>query len=453
MKIFKSINPFDQEVIAEYPLDNNIKLDNALQKARAVFSKWKTTTFNERANLLNAVAKNLRDHKSEYAKIMALEMGKVLTEGIAEAEKCATTCNYYAEHGAQFLKDEPILSKAKRSFIAFQPLGTILAIMPWNFPFWQVFRFAAPTIMAGNTVLLKHAPNVTGCALAIEKIFKESGAPDGLFQTLIIDVDVVEKIIASDVVQGVTLTGSERAGSSVASLAGKYIKKSVMELGGSDPLIVLEDADIEKAAKVAAQSRMQNSGQSCIAAKRFIVVGKAKDDFIHQVILNIKKLKQGNPLLEGITTGPMARLDLADKLEQQMQSSLQGSASIAIGGKREGCNFQPTLLLNVNEGTPVLDEETFGPLASIVAVKNDEEAIALANNTNYGLGSSVWTRDMDKADFFAKNLNAGGVFINGLVRSDPRFPFGGIHKSGYGRELSEYGIKEFINIKTIVIDE
>ncbi len=453
MKTFTSVNPFNQQPIAEYPLMNDKQLDAALDKAKAAFSKWKKTNFAERRDLLNTVAKNLRSHKSEYARIMSLEMGKVLSESLAETEKCALTCNYYADHGEEFLKDEVISSESKKSFIAFQPLGSVLAIMPWNFPFWQVFRFAAPAVMAGNTVLLKHAPNVCGCALEIEKAFREAGAPEGLFQTLIVDIDVVEKIISSDSVQGVTLTGSERAGSSVAALAGKYVKKSVMELGGSDPLIVLEDADVDKAAEIAVQSRMRNSGQSCIAAKRFIVVEKVKDVFTDKVISNIKQLKQGNPLDEGITFGPMARLDLAEKLQQQMQQSIGGNTIIAWGGKRNGCNFQPTLLLNVKENSPVFNEEIFGPVASIMPVKNEEGALALANKTSFGLGASVWTKDPAKGEYFARNLNVGSVFINGLVRSDPRFPFGGIHKSGYGRELSEHGIKEFTNVKTIVVDE
>jgi succinate-semialdehyde dehydrogenase/glutarate-semialdehyde dehydrogenase len=453
MKTFKSINPFNLQQIAEYPLMNNKQLDVALDKAKAAFSKWRKTNFAERKELLNTVAKNLRNHKTEYARMMSLEMGKVLSESLAEIEKCAATCNYYADHGEEFLKDEPIASDSKKSFVAFQPLGTVLAIMPWNFPFWQVFRFVAPAVMAGNTVLLKHAPNVCGCALEIEKAFREVGAPEGVFQTLIIDVDAIEKIIAFDGVQGATVTGSERAGSSVAALSGKYIKKSVLELGGSDPLIILEDADLNKAAEIAVQSRMRNAGQSCIAAKRFIVVEKVKDAFINKVISNIKQLKQGNPLDEGVTFGPMARLDLAEKLQQQMEQSISGNTIVALGGKRNGCNFQPTLLLNAREDSPVFNEEIFGPVASIMSVKNDDEALALANKTSFGLGAAVWTKDTSKAEFFARNLNAGNVFINGLVRSDPRFPFGGIHKSGYGRELSEHGIKEFTNVKTIVMDE
>jgi succinate-semialdehyde dehydrogenase / glutarate-semialdehyde dehydrogenase len=453
MKTFKSINPFNQQTIAEYPLMDDKQLDKALDKTKTAFNNWRKTNFAVRKELLNTVAKNLRSNKVEYARMMSLEMGKVLSESYAEIEKCAVTCNYYADHGEEFLKDESIPSEAKKSFIAFQPLGSVLAIMPWNFPFWQVFRFAAPAVMAGNTVLLKHAPNVCGCALEIEKAFREAGAPEGLFQTLIVDIDVVEKIISSDSVHGLTLTGSERAGSSVAALAGKYVKKSVMELGGSDPLIVLEDADLDKAAEIAVQSRMRNAGQSCIAAKRFIVVEKVKDEFTDRVISNINQLKQGNPLDEGITFGPMARLDLAEKLQQQMEQSISANTIVALGGKRNGCNFQPTLLLNVKEDSPVFNEEIFGPVASIMPVKNEDEAIALANKTSYGLGASVWTKDPAKGEFFARHLNAGSVFVNGLVRSDPRFPFGGIHKSGYGRELSEHGIKEFTNVKTIVVDE
>lgn len=453
MKTFTSINPYNQQKIAEYPLMDDKQLDRALDKAKTAFNTWRKISFSVRRELLNNVAKHLRDNKDKYARTMTLEMGKVLSESYAEIEKCALTCNYYADHGEEFLKDETLISDSKKSFIAFQPLGTVLAIMPWNFPFWQVFRFAAPNIMAGNAILLKHAPNVMGCAIEIEKTFKESGAPEGLFQSLIVDIDVVEKIIASPIVQGATVTGSERAGSSVAALAGKYVKKSVLELGGSDPIIVLEDANLDKAAEIAVQSRMRNAGQSCIAAKRFIVAEKVKDEFTDKVLANIKQLKQGNPIDKGINFGPMARLDLAEKLHQQMEQSISSKTIIATGGKRNGCNFQPTLLLNAKENSPIFNEEIFGPIATIMPVKNDNDALELANNTAFGLGAAVWTKDAARSEFFARHINSGNVFINGLVRSDPRFPFGGIHKSGYGRELSRHGITEFTNVKNIVVDE
>ncbi|MGZ3763741.1 MAG: aldehyde dehydrogenase family protein, partial [Mucilaginibacter sp.] len=337
-------------------------------------------------------------------------------------------------------------------FVTHQPIGAVLAIMPWNFPFWQVFRFAAPTLMAGNVGLLKHAPNVTGCSLAIRDIFKEAGAGEGVFQSLVIDTPEVERIIAADIVQAVTLTGSERAGASVAALAGKHIKKSLLELGGSDALIVLPDADLEKAATVAIQSRMLNAGQSCIASKRFIVVKGAVDEFMHQLFLQMKKLKQGDPFKEGVTTGPMARIDLANELEKQMNHSVGAGATLELGGAIEGANFQPSLLLNVKKGMAAFDEEAFGPLASVIIAANEEEAIQLANDSRYGLGGSIWTGDVEKGIALGRQIRSGAVFINSLVKSDPRLPFGGVKKSGYGRELGRQGILEFVNAKTIAAE-
>jgi succinate-semialdehyde dehydrogenase / glutarate-semialdehyde dehydrogenase len=327
----------------------------------------------------------------------------------------------------------------------------VLAIMPWNFPFWQVFRFAAPAIMAGNVGLLKHAPNVTACSLMLEKIFIEAGFPPGVFQSLVIDVDLVEGIISSDIVQGVALTGSEAAGSKVASIAGKNIKRSVLELGGSDAFIVLPDADLERTVKIATQSRMQNVGQSCIAAKRFIVLNEVKEEFAHRFEENVKALVQGDPFSEKSTLGPLARLDLAEKLELQLGRSIEQGARLLAGGSRSGCNFQATLLDNVVPGMPAFDEETFGPLGAIIEAKDEEEAIALANQTRYGLGATVWSQDLERAESVARQLDSGSVLINTLMRSDVRLPFGGVKKSGYGRELSEFGIKEFVNVKTISI--
>ncbi|HYV93103.1 MAG TPA: NAD-dependent succinate-semialdehyde dehydrogenase [Chitinophagales bacterium] len=452
MKSFKSINPFDQSVVGEHKLMNESELKAALQNAETVFASWKKTSFEHRSDLLNSLASILRERKDEFATTMALEMGKILKEGKTEIEKCAATCVYYAEHGEAFMRDEMISTEGKKSFVDFQPTGAVFGIMPWNFPFWQVIRAAAPTIMAGNVFLLKHAPNVSRCSKEIEKVFREAGFPQHVFQSLIIDIDQTEKIISSDAVQGVTLTGSELAGSSVASLAGKHIKKTVLELGGSDPLIVLEDADLEKASKVALQSRMQNAGQSCIASKRFIVLEKVKDDFIQKLIDGAKKLKQGNQLDESTTMAPMARVDLAEKLEAQEKSSLKNGTEILIGGNRNGCNYQPTLLNNVKPGVPAFDEEMFGPVAAIITAKDEDEAIQLANKNRYGLGASIWTKDLDRGERIAKMINSGSVFINSLVRSDARLPFGGIKKSGYGRELSKYGMHEFTNIKTIFIE-
>lgn len=453
MKTFKSINPFDQSLIAEHVLMNGEQLEGALSGAASAFNQWKKVSFSQRSELLHQLAKVLRANKEYYAKTISTEMGKILNESQGEIEKCAVTCVYFAEQGEQLLKDEIIPSDAKESLVVFQPIGAVFAIMPWNFPFWQVIRAAVPAVMAGNVMLLKHAPNVLQCSKEIENAFKEAGFPPGVFQSLIVDIDVTEKIISHDIVQGATLTGSEIAGSSVASQAGKHIRKTVLELGGSDPLIVLEDADVEKAAAVALQSRMQNAGQSCIASKRFIVIEKVKTDFVQRLIDGVKKLKQGNQFDETTTTGPMARLDLAEKLEAQEKSSLKNGIKILIGGSRDGCNFQPALMDNVTPGVPAFDEEMFGPIAAIITAKNETEAIQLANKNRYGLGASIWTKDLDRGQRIAREINSGSIFINALVKSDPRLPFGGIKKSGYGRELSAYGIKEFTNIKTIYINQ
>jgi succinate-semialdehyde dehydrogenase/glutarate-semialdehyde dehydrogenase len=448
---FKSIYPYTGETIAEYEIMNAAAVENRLSHASTAFQHWRKTSFAERSELMTAVANLLIKHRDEYATLITNEMGKVLKEAKAEVEKCAMCCRYYAEHAEGFLKDIDQPSDAAKSYVTFDPIGAVLAIMPWNFPFWQVFRFAAPYLMAGNVALLKHAPNVCGVALAIEKLFLEAGFPSGVFQTLIVDVDVVEKIIDHDIVQGITLTGSELAGSSVGELAGKAIKKSVLELGGSDVVIVLEDADMQKAAQVATLSRMQNAGQSCIAAKRFITVGKAKDEFTNAVLNEIQKLRQGDPFDENITTGPLARIDLAEKVESQLKSSLNKGAQLITGGSRHDCNFAPALLLSVQEGMPAFDEELFGPVAGIIEAKSEADAIRLANAHRYGLGSAIWSKDIEKAQVLAKEIQAGAVFINALVKSDPRYPFGGVKKSGYGRELSHFGIHEFMNIKTVFV--
>lgn len=449
--MFKSINPFDQSLIAEYPLMRSSTVQEKLNLASVAFRDWKKTSFSHRSELMLKVAAIIRKNKDEYARTIALEMGKLLPEAKAEVEKSATACEYFAQYAEQFLKDQFIPTEAIKSFVAFQPIGAVLAIMPWNFPFWQVFRFAAPAIMAGNVGILKHAPNVTGCSLMIEKIFDEAGFPPGVFQSFVIDVDLVEEILAADIVQGVALTGSEAAGSKVASLAGKNIKRSVLELGGSDAFIVLPDADLERTVKIATQSRMQNVGQSCIAAKRFIVVNGVKEEFVGRFEESVKALVQGDPFHEKSTMGPLARLDLADKLESQLQRSIVAGARLLTGGTRNGCNFQATLLDNVLPGMPAFDEETFGPLGAIIEAKDEEEAVALANRTRYGLGATVWSQDLEKAEHVARQLDSGSVLVNALMRSDVRLPFGGVKKSGYGRELSEFGIKEFVNVKTISI--
>ncbi len=453
MQHFKSIFPFNQNVIAEYPLMDKSLINKCIAQSNDAFKNWKQVNISQRAEVLIKIAGILQRDKEIFAKLISHEMGKIIAEARAEIEKCALVCEYYATNAENFLKDEIIKTDYKKSFISYEPMGAVLAIMPWNFPFWQVFRFAAPTLMAGNVVLLKHAPNVCGCSLAIEKIFVEASGVENIFQSLIIDTPDVNAIISADIVQAVTLTGSENAGSSVAALAGKNIKKSVLELGGSDALIILNDADLQQAAKVAVQSRMQNAGQSCIAAKRFIVVENVYDDFINELINLIKKLRQGNPFEEDITTGPMARLDLAETLKNQMNHSSDNGANLLLGGDADGCNFTPALLVNVKQGMAAFEEETFGPLASVIKVKDEKEAIEIANQSRYGLAGSIWTRDFERGIAVAKKINSGAVYINSLVKSDPRLPFGGMKKSGYGRELGRNGILEFMNVKTIAAEE
>jgi succinate-semialdehyde dehydrogenase/glutarate-semialdehyde dehydrogenase len=449
--MFKSINPYDQKLIAEFQPHDQAAIQEKLRQATTTFLSWRKTPFSDRSELLKKAAVVLRKNKDKYAMIMSLEMGKVLTESKAEIDKCAAGCDFFAENAEQFLKDVPVKTEALKSIIAFQPLGPVLAIMPWNFPLWQVFRFAAPALMAGNVGLLKHASNVTQCSLLIEDVFRQAGFPEGAFQSLLVESKNIEGIIASEEIVAVTLTGSELAGTKVAEAAGRNLKKCVLELGGSDPFVVLEDADLELTAKIATQSRMQNAGQSCIAAKRFIVVSKVKDDFMNRFKSNIERLVQGNQLEEKTTTGPMARVDLAEDLEKQLSASVRAGARIVTGGKRNGANFQPTLLDNVTHGMIAFDEEMFGPIASVITVKDEEEAIQMANNHRYGLGASVWTQDKGRGERIARELESGSVFVNSLMRSDQRLPFGGIKKSGYGRELSELGIKEFVNAKTIFV--
>jgi succinate-semialdehyde dehydrogenase / glutarate-semialdehyde dehydrogenase len=450
--VFKSVFPYNQELVGEYPIMDEAQLDRAIHLAADACRIWKKMSFDERGAVLKQVAAILRRDQEMLATLITHEMGKVIAEARGEIEKCAVTALYYAEHAESFLQDEPLDAGYSKSFVSYQPIGVVLGIMPWNFPFWQVFRYAAPTLMAGNTTLLKHAPNVCGCAIAMEKIFLEAGAPKGVFTTVIIDTPAVEKILSSDVVQAVTLTGSERAGSSVASLAGKYIKKSVMELGGSDALILLPDADMQAAVSVALNSRMLNAGQSCIGAKRFIILKEAEAAFSQEFLKQLKNLKQGDPFDKNISTGPMARPDLVQALEAQLKNSVKKGARLEYGGEVEGCNFKPALLSRVTEGMPAFDEETFGPLAALIIAKDESEAIQLANDSRYGLAGSVWTRDIEKGIAIARKMETGAVFVNALVKSDPRLPFGGIKKSGYGRELGRHGILEFVNAKTIAAE-
>ncbi|PVX46999.1 succinate-semialdehyde dehydrogenase/glutarate-semialdehyde dehydrogenase [Flavobacterium sp. 103] len=450
-KIFKSINPFTGSIIGEHEVLTNSQLAQKLELSQLAFKSWRNTTFMERADKMKNLAGILRENKNELGVLITNEMGKILPEAIAEVEKSAGNCDYYAENAEKMLKDQYYDTPFK-SMSVYDPMGAVFAIMPWNYPFWQVLRYAAPAIMAGNVTLLKHAPNVIGCAKAIENMFLEAGFPEGVFQQISIDISQVESVIASDIVSGITLTGSEMAGSSVAALAGKYIKKSVMELGGSDAFIVLDDADLEKAATVATKSRMLNAGQACICAKRFIVTEKVADEFTALFANKITALQQGNPLQSGIDMGPLARIDLAEKLSYQLENSLRQGARMVMGGERDHCNFQPTLIDFVDTNNIAFKEETFGPLATIIRARDENDAIAIANNHRYGLASAIWTEDRERAYAFARRIEAGNVFVNSLVRSDSRIPFGGIKKSGYGRELSEIGIKEFMNMKSLIIE-
>ena len=446
-----TINPYDQSVVGEFtPLDEN-GLQKKIGLAGQTFRQWKRTTFAERREKMLVASSVLTKNKERYARTISMEMGKILPEAIAEIEKSAAGCRFFAERAEEYLKDIVIPTEARKSLVSFHPTGAILAVMPWNFPFWQVIRFAAPALMAGNVGLLKHASSVTTCSLLLEEVFTEAGFPKGAFQSLVIDSKAVGAVLASDIVQGVALTGSEEAGGKVASIAGKHIKKSVLELGGSDPFVVLSDADLDLTVKVAAQSRMQNAGQSCISAKRFIVVKEIHDDFMHRFVQAIGRIKQGNPMDATTNMGPVARIDLAETLEKQLKQSISAGASLEVGGHRSGSNFQPTLIDQVKPGMAAFDEETFGPLAAVIVARDEEHAVELANQSRYGLGASVWTTDRDRGEHIARQIDSGSVFVNALMKSDQRLPFGGVKKSGYGRELSEAGIKEFVNAKTISI--
>ena len=405
-----------------------------------------------RTAIMRSVAGVLRADKSRYAALLTSEMGKPIVEAEAEIEKCAWTASWFAENGARLLADEPIESTGTESYVRFQPLGVILAVMPWNFPFWQAFRAALPALTAGNVMLLKHSSNVPQSALAIEEVFREAGVPEGIFQTLLIGSAAVERLISDHRVAGVTLTGSEKAGASVAEAAGRALKKTVLELGGSDPFIVLADANVEAAAAVACRARNQNNGQSCIAAKRFIVEEPVADEFEERFTRAVAALKVGNPMDRSNQVGPLSRADLVEDLQRQVDESVRLGARAVTGGKRiagEGYYFEPTVLTSVRSGMPAYHEETFGPVAAVIRVKDADEALRIANDTDFGLGSNLWTSDIERGKRLAEQVEAGLVFINGMVASDARLPFGGVKRSGYGRELSEYGIKEFTNIQTI----
>jgi len=450
----KAINPATDRLIRDYEEHSRVDVKAIIERVHEEYLSWKATTFDYRAQLMHRAADVLRKNIDRYARTITVEMGKPVTESRAEVEKCAWVCEYYADNAEKFLADEIIESDAGKSFVAFEPIGAVLAVMPWNFPFWQVFRFAAPALMAGNVGLLKHASNVPGSALAIEEVFREAGFPENAFRTLLISSRLVEDVIKDDRVMAVTLTGSEPAGMSVASIAGRELKKTVLELGGSDPFIVFDDADLPACVKTSATARMINAGQSCIAAKRFIVVEPLVKQFEEQQAEIMKKMKVGDPLDDSTQAGPMARIDLLEELDEQVQKSIRMGARLLCGGKKAdgpGAFYLPTVLTDVKKGMPVYDEETFGPVSAIIPVKDNDEAIKVANDSRFGLGGSLWSRDLKKAEAAARQIESGAVFVNGMTKSDPRLPFGGIKKSGYGRELSHYGIKEFVNIKTIWI--
>lgn len=450
----RSVNPATEELIQEFEPYSAERVEEALSRAASTFRSWRKTSFRQRADLLLSLAARLRGKKADLARLITTEMGKPISQAEAEIEKCAWNCEYYAQHGEGFLAREPRDAGASESYVEFHPLGTVLAIMPWNYPIWQVLRFATPAVLAGNTALLKHSPNVCGCALAVEDLFKESGFPEGVFQTLLLPTSMVPQLIQDSRVAAVTLTGSDWAGRSVAAEAGRAIKKCVLELGGSDPFIVLADADLDAAVETGVQARFQNSGQSCIAAKRFVIVEPVYEDFAERFLSRVAKLKMGDPASPATEIGPLARADLRDNLERQVQESVQAGSVILLGGSRApgpGYFYPPTVLVQVGERMPAAQEEVFGPVAALFRVPDEEEALRLANQTRYGLGANLWTRDVERARSLTGEIEAGQVFINGMVASDPRLPFGGIKSSGYGRELSDYGIREFVNIQTVWI--
>lgn len=451
--VLRSINPATEEIIGEFTELTDAQVDDKLALAQEAFKKWRSVTFTERAELLYRASEILRQKKSEYAKVITNEMGKTLSAAEAEIEKCATALDYCADNGAELLKPEPIETDASSSYVRFDPIGVILAVMPWNFPFWQVFRFLAPNLMAGNTGVLKHASNVQMSAQIIESVIEEAGFPHGTFQNLAIGSAKVERVINDSRIRAVTLTGSEYAGSQVAMQAGKMIKKTVMELGGSDPFIVLKDSDIDLAVESAVLGRMQaNAGQSCIAAKRFIVDRLVVDEFTDKLVRRVSKLRVGNPLDTNTDVGPLVNAGAVADVERQVNESVAKGAKLLYGGARpdgKGYYYVPAVLGDITKGMPVYDEEVFGPALPIITASSEEEAIEIANDTPYGLGSTIFSANTEHAEELARQIEAGQVFINHQVKSDPRLPFGGVKNSGYGREVSEYGFREFVNIKTV----
>lgn len=449
------VNPTTGEHVRSYEEMSPDEVREVVAAAHEAHLTWRRAPFSERAELMSGAARLLRDRSDEYARLMAIEMGKPVRDGRAEVEKCAWVCDYYAENAESFLAEEPVETDASESFVTHQPLGVVLAIMPWNFPFWQVIRFAAPALMAGNAGVLKHASNVPGSALAIEAVFRDAGFPENLFRALLIGSAQVEAVIENERVQAVTLTGSGAAGRAVGAAAGRALKKSVLELGGSDPYIVLEDAELDHAVETCVTSRLINAGQSCIAAKRFVVVKQLREQFEVRFVELMEKKIMGDPLDEATEVGPQARSDLRDELHQQVATSIEKGARCLLGGEVPagvGAFYPPTVLTSVRKGMPAYDEELFGPVAAIIEVENEAEAVEVANDSPFGLGAAIFTADSQKGRQIAvERLQVGCCFVNDFVRSDPRLPFGGVKESGYGRELSAYGIKEFVNTKTVFV--
>ena len=449
-----AINPATGDEIASYPVDTPEIIEEKIARAVTAFDHHRRRTFAERAEMMRRAADILDERTDRYARLMTSEMGKTLASAVAEVRKCALTCRYYAEHAEEFLADHDVATEARRTFLAYQPLGPVLAIMPWNFPFWQTFRFAAPALMAGNVGLLKHASNVPGSALAVEEVFRDAGFPAGCFQTLMIGSKEVGAVVEDERVAAVTLTGSEGAGRAVAEAAGRGIKKVVLELGGSDPFIVMPSADLDAAVATAVTARTINNGQSCIAAKRFILHEEIAEDFERTFLEKFKALTVGDPMEESTAIGPMARPEFVEELVGQIDKSIEAGAELLLGGKaidRAGYYLEPTVVGNVRPGMPLFDEETFGPVAALIRVSGIDEAIATANRSRFGLGASAWTRDASEEERFVREIDAGCVFLNAMVKSDPRLPFGGVKASGIGRELGRAGIREFVNLKTIWI--
>ena len=451
-----TINPTTGKTVRIFEPFSPARVVECLDRATAAYREHRRTTFSARAERMRKAAAILDAESRELGRLMTVEMGKPIGAAIAEAEKCATACRYYADNSERFLADQPVKMEGGRSWVAFQPIGAVLAIMPWNFPFWQVFRFAAPAIMAGNVGVLKHASNVPQCALAIEDVFRRAGFGDGVFQTLLVGPDVIDGIIADGRIAAVTLTGSEGAGRSVASAAGRNLRKSVVELGGSDPFVVMPSADLEQAVSTAVTARMINNGQSCIAAKRFIIHEKIYDEFLKRFVAGVSAIRIGDPMDEKTQLGPLATGAIRDQLDNQVRASVAAGARVATGGKkleREGFFYAPTVLTDIPPQAPAAQEELFGPVASVFRAKDLGDAIRLANGTSFGLGASAWTRDAGERDRFIADIESGLLFINGMVASDPRLPFGGVKNSGFGRELGEFGIREFVNIKSVRVIE